>query len=416
MKRHWLAIIALMTFVSVNTARAANWTEFRGPSGQGISEETNVPTEWGPDKNITWKVSIEGNGWSSPIYLDGRLYLTTAIPKVGGEKYDQTLRTLCVNAKTGEKIWDEVVFDQTSRIVKRVHNKNSHASPTPITDGKNLYVHFGTVGTACLTLGGQIVWKNQELRYNPVHGNGGSPVLVDSKVIVICDGGDVNFLVAMDQETGNEVWRIDRTAEQGRKFAFSTPLLLDIDGKKQLVCPGAGSVRSYDPKDGREIWRADYPGGYSVIPRPVYGNGLVYICTGYGTPHLMAIDPTGTGNVTNTHVEWVVKKAVPHSASLLLVGKDLYMVSDRGIASCLDATSGEVIWQERVGGNYSASPIYADGKVYFQSEQGDGTVLKAGRDFEVLAKNSLRARTLASYAIADSALFIRFEGGLVRVD
>ena len=416
MKRHWLAIIALMTFVSVNTARAANWTEFRGPSGQGISEETNVPTEWGPDKNITWKVSIEGNGWSSPIYLDGRLYLTTAIPKVGGEKYDQTLRTLCVNAKTGEKIWDEVVFDQTSRIVKRVHNKNSHASPTPITDGKNLYVHFGTVGTACLTLGGQIVWKNQELRYNPVHGNGGSPVLVDSKVIVICDGGDVNFLVAMDQETGNEVWRIDRTAEQGRKFAFSTPLLLDIDGKKQLVCPGAGSVRSYDPKDGREIWRADYPGGYSVIPRPVYGNGLVYICTGYGTPHLMAIDPTGTGNVTNTHVEWVVKKAVPHSASLLLVGKDLYMVSDRGIASCLDATSGEVIWQERVGGNYSASPIYADGKVYFQSEQGDGTVLKAGRDFEVLAKNSLRARTLASYAIAESALFIRFEGGLVRVD
>jgi len=416
MKLQRCFFVALASLLAVNIATAENWTEFRGPSGQGIAADSKAPVEWGIEKNITWKISLPGNGWSSPIYLDGRIYVTTSVPVEGGEKYDQTLRALCLNAKTGDKIWDETVFDQTGEIVKRVHNKNSHASPTPITDGKYVYVHFGTVGTACLTLGGKIVWKNQSLKYNPVHGNGGSPVLVDDKLIVICDGGDTNFLVAMDRETGDNIWKIDRTASQGRKFAFSTPLLIEVEGIKQLVCPGAGSVRSYDPKSGDEIWRADYPGGYSVIPRPVYGNGLVYICTGYGKPHLMAIDPTGTGNVTKTNVKFDISRSVPHSASLLLIGKEIYMVSDGGIASCIDAMSGDIVWQERIGGNYSASPIYAAGNVYFQSEQGDATVVKANREFEIISKNSLRARTLASYAVAESALFIRFDGGLVRVD
>ena len=229
-----------------------------------------------------------------------------------------------------------------------------------------------------------------------------------------CDGGDRRFIVALDCNTGDVRWKTDRSDEADRKFSFSTPLLITVGDQKQIISPASDAVYAYDPLTGREIWRIRY-GGYSVVPRPVYGHGLVFICTGYDTPSVSAIRLDGQGDVTETHLAWTMRKGVPHTPSLLLVGEELYMVSDSGMASCLEAKTGQVYWQQRIGGNYSASPLYADGKIYFQNEQGSAVVVKASRRFEQLAKNSLEERILASYAAVDGALFIRTEKNLYRI-
>ena len=411
------AVLTTVVFsLFVSAVMAANWTEFRGPTGQGHSTEKGLPVNWSATENVTWKVPIPGKGWSSPIYFEGQLYLTTSVPKNTGDPNDQVLRTLCLDAKTGKLLWSLPVFDQQGSQTDNIHRKNSHASPTPITDGKFLYVHFGTNGTACLTLDGNLVWKNQQLKYVPRHGNGGSPILVDDLLVVACDGADIDFVVALDRKTGKIRWKTDRPVSIARKFSFSTPLLIEVDGKSQIVCPGTGGVTAYEPKTGRSIWRVDYGDGYSVIPRPVFGNGLVFVCSGYNTPSLLAISPDGRGDVTQSHTKWSLNRGIPHTPSLLLVGDELYLISDRGIASCVDAATGKVHWQERLGGAFSASPTYADGKIYLQSEQGEAIVIKPGKTFVELARNKLEPRTYASYAVADSALFIRTERQLYRIE
>ncbi len=410
-------VSAFLFCVAFSSPTAAeNWTEFRGPTGQGHSSETGLPINWGPRTNVAWNVPIDGHGWSSPIYYNGRLFMTAAVPGPSGDQDDQSLRSLCLDAKTGKQIWDTEVFDRNIVSTKRlIHSKNGHASPTPVTDGKMVYVHFGTEGTAALTLDGEIVWKTQELRYKPRHGNGGSPALIGDLVVVTCDGQDVDYVAALDRNTGKLRWKTDRTVDLGLKFSFSTPLAIEVNGQKQIVCPGTGRVGAYDPKDGKEIWRVNYGDGYSVIPRPVHGHGLVYVCTGWSTPVLLAIRPTGRGDVTDTHVAWQTRRSVPNTPSVLLVGEELYMISDQGIATCMDAKSGRRHWQERLGGEYSASPIFADGLIYFQSENGDTTIVKAGTEFDEVGRNSLNNRTLASFAVADSAFFIRTDRALFRI-
>ncbi len=411
------AVLTTVVFsLFVSAVLAADWTEFRGPTGQGHSTEKGLPIHWSATENVTWKVPIPGKGWSSPIYLEGRIYLTTSVPKGIGDPNDQSLQALCLDAKTGKTLWTMHVFDQKGSQTENIHRKNSHASPTPITDGKFLFVHFGTSGTACLTLDGKIVWKNQSLKYVPRHGNGGSPILVDDLLVVACDGADIDYVVALDRKTGKIRWKTDRTVAIARKFSFSTPLLIEVDGKQQIVCPGTGGVAAYEPKTGEQIWRVDYGDGYSVIPRPVFGDGLVFVCSGYNTPSLLAINPDGRGDVTESHTKWKSNSGIPHTPSLLLVGQELYLVSDRGIASCVDAITGKVHWKERLGGAFSASPTYADGKIYLQSEQGEAIVIKPGKKFVELARNKLEPRTFASYAVADSALFIRTEHQLYRIE
>jgi outer membrane protein assembly factor BamB len=241
-------------------------------------------------------------------------------------------------------------------------------------------------------------------------------VLVDGLLAVSCDGSDKQFVAALDQKTGRVRWRTARTTTPDRGFSFGTPLVIEIGGKKQIVSAGSDAVMAYDPKDGREIWKVAYPGGYSVVPRPVYGAGLLYVCTGYNSPNLLAIQPEGAaGDVTKTHVAWQVTKGVPHNPSPLLVDGSLYIVSDKGIVTCLDSRTGEERWQNRLGGEFSASPLFADGKIYFQNETGEGIVLKPGPQYEELARNPLGERTLASYAVGDGALFIRTERHLARV-
>lgn len=408
-------LVVLILPVAVAVARAEDWPQFRGPTGQGISRETGLPAEFGPQKNVVWKVTVPGKGWSSPIVYRDRIYLTTAVkpPKATGNQ--RSLRALCLDANSGKTIWDVEVFQQTDPAT-HIHNKNSHASPTPLTDGRFLYVHFGPQGTACLTLDGKPVWKTRQLKYDPRHGSGNSPVLADDVLFVNCDGYDKQFIVALDRKTGKVRWKKDRPPVDNPKgFSFSTPLVIEVHGKPQIVSPATDQVVAYDPQTGREIWKCRYD-GYSVIPRPVYAHGLLFLSTSYNQAKLLAISPEGTGDVTRTHLKWSISRGAPHTPSALVVGREVYFVSDRGIASCADAESGKLHWQHRLGGNFSASPVYADGRIYLQSEQGVTTVIKPGTRYKRLAVNRLGERTLASPAVAEGAIFLRTETKLYRFE
>jgi outer membrane protein assembly factor BamB len=403
----------LLLGLAVVPGTGGDWPEFRGPDGQGHGKESGLPVVWGPARNVTWKVPVPGKGWSSPIVWKGRVYLTTAVSAPDGPPDALSLRALCLDSATGKTIWDQEVFREVPGS-PRPHRKNSHASPTPLTDGQRLYVHFGYQGTACLDLEGKVVWENRELRFTPVHGSGGSPVLFDDLVIFSGDGSEQRFVAALEKATGKVRWKTDRPGDPPRKFSFSTPLVIDFEGRKQLISSASDMVLAYNPATGKELWKVRYD-GYSVIPRPVFGHGLVFVCTGFNVPTLLAIRPDGTGDVTDTHIAWSMKRGTPHTPSPLLVGDDLYMISDTGTATCLDAKTGEVHWQERIGGNFSASPLYDDGKIYLQSEDGVGTVLAAGKTFKRLGRNSLGERSLASPAAAEGALFIRTEKHLYRI-
>jgi outer membrane protein assembly factor BamB len=408
----WSRLLLLsFGFVAINPARAENWPEFRGPTGQGTYAGKNLPIEWSKTKNVAWKQAIPGKGWSSPIIQDGRVYLTTAAPIADSK--DLSLRAECLNAADGKILWNIEVFRQDAK-APRIHSKNSHASPSPLTDGRRLYVHFGHQGTAALDLAGKVLWRNTEHRYAPVHGNGGTPVLVDDKLVFSGDGGDKQFIVALNTDNGKTAWKTDRKCEFYKKFSFGTPLVITVNGRQQIVSPASGAVMAYDPKDGKELWRATYD-GYSVIPRPVYGHGMIFFSSGYDQPKLLAIRVDGAGDVTESHIAWTATKGAPHAPSPLLVGDELYTVSDNGTASCLDARTGKIHWQERIDGNFSASPFYADGKIYLQSEDGVTTVLRAAKSFERLAESRLEERTFASYAVADGAIYLRTESQLYRI-
>ena len=387
--------------VLVSTVRGEDWPQFRGPTGQGIAVG-RLPTEWGPAKNIAWKQPIPGRGWSSPIIYQGRIYLTTAVDE--GNK-GLSLRALCLDAKEGKILWNKEVFHPAGK-PPRMHSKNSQASPTPLTDGERLYVHFGHLGTAALDLKGEVLWRHTDLKYNPVHGNGGTPALVGNALIFSCDGASNPFVAALDRSDGHLLWKTPRKIDTGKKFSFSSPLAIDVKGQTQVIIPGAGAVCAYDPKDGKELWRVRYADGYSVVPRPVFGHGLLYLSSGFDSPSLLAIRPDGRGDVTDTHIAWTLRKAAPLTPSPLLVGKELYTVSDNGIASCLDAKTGKPHWQERIGTKFSASPMLADGKVYFLSEDGVGVVVKASPKFEVLSKNPMKESALASFAAADGCALL----------
>jgi outer membrane protein assembly factor BamB len=402
-----LSIVALACFSVL--AHAADWPQFRGPDGQGHADVTGLPTEWSSTKNVAWKKEIPGAGWSSPILFRDRLYLTTAVPAANG---NLSLRALCLDARDGKMLWSMEVFSASP---VNAHKKNSHASPTPLTDGERLYVHFGPYGTGALDLSGRIIWRNTGLKFPPVHGNGGSPALAGNALVFSCDGASNPFFVALNKATGETLWRAPRNTGASKTFSFSTPLVITNDGLAQIISPTSGAVISYDPRTGKEIWRARYPEGYSVIPRPVFAHGLIFVSSAYDRPVFYAIRPDGLGDVTATHMAWSINKGAPNTPSPLVVGSEVYFISDSGIMTCADAKTGKVHWQERVGGNYSASPVFVDGKIFTQSEEGVGTVLKPGRKFEVLAKNDVQERTLASYAIGDGVIYLRTAEHLIKI-
>jgi outer membrane protein assembly factor BamB len=404
--RRWLTLFVLLVFSS-RGFRAEDWPQFRGPTGQGQSTERGVPVEWSESHNVRWKTPVAGRGWSSPVVAAGRVWLTTAVTDRAGS----SLRLLAFDVENGREVVNVEVFHTRTR--ELLNGKNSHASPTPIVDGDHVFVHFGAEGTAALTTAGEIVWKVR-LPYQSQHGNGGSPVLYRDLLILSCDGSDQAFVAALDRLTGTVRWKTPR--RQPFDQAYSTPLVIRVGEHDQIVSAGAFRAAAYDPETGREIWRVAYGDGFSNVPRPVYGHGMVYIATGFQQPSLLAVRTDGSGEVTRSHVVWTLRRGAPLTPSPLLAGDELYVVNDGGIATCLDAESGATRWVQRLGGgDYSASPVIADGRIYFLSEAGMATVIAAGKEFRRLATNTLDGETLASMAVSAGSLFIRTDSHLYRI-
>lgn len=381
---------------------AESWPQFRGPGGQGHATATGVPTQWSESSNIRWKVPVPGQGWSSPVVQADQVWLTTSLEEQG------SLRALCFDRETGERVHDVEVFRQDD--LGRIAAKNTHASPTPVCDGKHVYVHFGAHGTACVSSEGRLVWRRR-LEYDHRHGPGGSPILWNDLLIVLCDGPDVQYTVALDKNSGDVRWKADHQGQQ----AYCTPIVIKVNGVQQLLASQGEALIAYAPADGAELWRCKH-GGHSVVPRPVAGNGLVYFCTGYWTPSLLAVRPDGTGDITDSHIEFSVRRGVPHNPSPLLVGERLYLVSDQGVLTCIDATGGKEIWRQRLGGNFSASPTLVGDKIYLLNESGTAFVVAAADTYQLLAENQLDGRTLASPAFVDRAMFLRSDTHLYRIE
>ncbi len=404
----------------------ADWPQFRGPTGQGTSNASNVPVEWSPSKNVAWKIVLPGSGWSSPVLANGRVYLTTAVSGADGNAESNgspriSLRAICLDAADGRTRWDVAALEATEDNAKPLHPKNSLASPTPIVDGDRLFVHFGHMGTAALDLHGNVLWRQTGVDYSPVHGNGGSPVLVEDLLVFSCDGADEPFLVALDRATGDVRWKTPRRTPSKKTFAFSTTLFVEAGGDPHFCCPPSGMGGRYVPRTGHELWRVRYGEGYSVIPRPVVSRGLLFLSSGFDRPAIYAIRLPSSrdsehGDLTDSHVVWRHGKGAPNTPSPIVVGNELYIVSDSGIASCLDARSGKVHWTERLGGAFSASLVAAEGRLYFLSEEGVCHVVAADTEFKRLATNELGEKTFASPAVVDGAMFIRSESHLWRID
>jgi outer membrane protein assembly factor BamB len=405
--REFLCRIALLLIASTALPAANDdWPQFRGPTGQGHSAERGVPVEWSESRNVIWKTPVPGLGWSSPVVADGRVWVTTATKERSGG----SLRAVAFDVDTGREVVNVEVF--RTRNTDLTNPKNSRASPTPVVDGDRVYVHFGADGTAALTTAGAIVWKTR-FSYDSQHGNGGSPVVYGDLLIVSCDGSDEAFVVALDKTTGKTRWKTSR--RQPWDQAYTTPLVIRVGDRDEVVSVGAYRAAAYDPKSGKEIWRVSYADGFSNVPRPVYAHGLVYIATGFQQPSLLAVRADGTGDVTKTHIAWTLRRAAPLTPSPIVVGDELYVVNDGGIASCLDATTGDVHWQQRLGGGDSASPVFADGRIYFLSEEGVTTVIAPGTTFRRLATNVLDGATLASMAVSNRSIFIRTHSHLYRI-
>ncbi|MEQ8787547.1 MAG: PQQ-binding-like beta-propeller repeat protein [Pirellulaceae bacterium] len=407
----WMAILLALPVV----VHGQDWTQFRGPTGQGVSSVKSVPLKWGEDSdNLTWKTPIEGLGWSSPSVQGDRIWLTTAADE------GQSLRAVSLDLTTGKEMLNVEVFKLAEP--GKVHSKNSHASPTPVIEGDRVYLHFGNYGTACISTAGEVLWRHV-FEYNHRHGPGGSPVIFEDLLIINCDGTDVQFIAALNKNTGEEVWRTKRahisearlSGADSAPMGFSTPLLVEVDGVMQVVSTGGDHVAGYNARTGEEIWWSSYY-GYSLVPRPVVGHGMIYVCSGYNKPMMYAIRLGGTGDVTETHVEWTLERGAPHNPSPLIVGDEIYIVADRGVAMCLDAKTGEEHWQQRLGGNFSASPLLAAGRIYFLNETGETIVVEPGVEYKELARNQVEGRTLASLTPLEAAMLLRTDTHLYRFD
>lgn len=389
-------------------AEEARWPQFRGPSGQGYAFEATPPTEWSEEKNVRWRTEIPGLGHSSPVLWDDQVWLTTS--SVDGK----TLSLIGLDRGTGKILHDVAAF--TVESVVEIHAKNSHASPTPVIEAGRVYAHFGTNGAVAVdTATGAILWKNQKLKIEHGGGPGSSPILFKDLLIVTSDGADRQFVAAVDTSTGEFRWERPRSApyrpDPITHRAFATPLIITHEGKPQLISPAADQLHAYDPATGRELWHVRYT-GFSTVPCPAYADGVIYMCTGYFGPEMAAIKVDGLGNVTDSHVLWHIKKGVPENPSPLIHEGRIFFVSDKGIATAVEAGTGKQIWSRRLGGNFSASPILAGGHIYFCNEQGETYLIKPGPTAGPVRKQTLDGHILASPAAVGKSLYIRTDKAL----
>lgn len=405
-----------LAVVGGDPTRSEPWPQFRGPGAQG-HVSANIPIAWGDTLNKVWEVGIPGKGWSSPVIAEGKIWMTTAVPAKDGAF---TFRALAVDAQQGKIIHDVDLFDVAKPAT--LHARNSLATPSPIVSKGRLYVQFGGDGVACIdTRNAKVIWKNDSLKVDYQTGAASSPVLYKELLIIPCDGADLQFAVALSIHTGDVVWKTERPVAVTLKKAldsrraFATPLLISVDGRDQIVMPGAFCVYSYDPASGEELWRVSY-NGFSNIPRPLFAHGLVYVVTGFTPPDIIAIRPDGKGDVTKTHIAWRFRKNVPNVPSPVIVGDNFYMVSDPGIATCLDAKTGALKWvTERLGTTFSASLLAKGNTIYAFGDDGKTILFEAADTFKELGRNELTGHVQATPAAAGGFLYIRTEKNLVKV-
>ena len=410
----FLLCLVFLALISQPSFGEEFWNEFRGPTADGHSPSDKLPLNWSENKNVTWKTEISGKAWSSPVAWGNQIWVTNATPD--GKK----LFAVCLDAKSGKIIHNVTVFE----IAKPMYciGYNSYASPTPAVEEGRVWVHYGSAGTACLdTKTGKVLWTRQDLPCNHLRAPGSSPIVFHDLIIVNFDGADHQYVVALNKETGKTEWKTDRTINYGsdngdRKKAYCTPAIFEHDGRLQMVSPAAVATISYDPRDGKELWKV-YHGGFNAAARPLYTHGHVIINL-EGGKRLLSVRPDGTGDVTKTHVEWTCGKSTPTRPSQLVVGDHLYMVNDKGVASCLDIETGEPTWTERLEGRHSASPIYADGRLYFFEEDKGTTKIVAAdpKEFHLLAENKLDKGCMASPGVIDDALLIRTRTHIYRIE
>jgi outer membrane protein assembly factor BamB len=398
--------------LSPPAARAENWPGFRGPTGQGISTEINLPTSWSATENIAWKTPIPYS-CSSPIVWGERVFVTTTTD--GGE----SCRVLALARASGNVLWDVEVFRQKKT---NMQPQNSYATPTPVTDGKHVYAVFSEGGIAAVTVEGKPAWVNHDVRHYSQHGLGASPILYKDALIMPFDGSstgpdkgvgwqtpwDKAMLFAVDAATGKEKWRGQRGLS---RIAHTTPLIVNHKGRDVLISTAGDVIQEFDPRSGQRLWtvRAE---GEGVSPSPAFGDGLVFASSGFGNPRLRAVKLDRDADETTRTVAWEAKKNVPMIPSFVYVKPYLFAVSEKGIATCFDAATGDVRWEERLEGAFSASPVYADGRVYFLSEAGETTVIQARPEFTLVVRNSLKEPCQASMAVSEGQLFIRTRNNL----
>jgi outer membrane protein assembly factor BamB len=404
-----------LSLLLVTPARPGeNWPEFRGPTADGQSRATGLPLTWSETENIRWKTAIHDKGWSSPVVWDKQVWMTTA------REDGKELFAVCVDLESGKILHDIKVFDIEKPAFCIAFN--SYASPTPAIEAGRVYVHFGSAGTACLdTATGKVLWTRQDLPCDHWRGAGSSPILYKDLLILTFDGHDVQYVAALDKATGKTVWKTDRNIDYTNPDgdlhkAYATPAVIEVQGKPQLICPSAEATLAFDPLTGKEIWRVTH-GGMNEASRPLCGHGKVYLTCGH-IGRLVAIRPDGSGNITRTNLEWTLdnKGKVPTRPSPLLLGDLLYLVSDGGVASCVEARTGQLVGTQRLQGAFSASPIYADGKMYFPSQEKITYVVKPGPEMKILAANKLDEGCMASPAVAGKAIILRTRTHLYRIE
>lgn len=422
---------ALLTLAALTGVQAASeWPQWRGPEGQGHATAMGLPVTWTAKSNVLWQVEIPGRGWSSPL-IDGNLiWLTTAIettakPESAKARLQKNtgdqpltvldrveLRAIAIDRVTGKLARNHLLL--AVKEPQWVHQLNSYASPTPVLETGKLYAHFGALGTVCLdTAAGKVLWTNTTLTIMHENGPGSSPVVWRNLVVFHMDGSDQQFIAALDKRTGKLVWKTPRSgamaANPQQKKSYGTPLVVTINGKEQLISPASDWVYGYDDK-GKELWKVAYGQlGYSLVPRPVVGLGMMFMSTGFGKKQVLGIQLDG---LPAPAIQWRYARGVPTMPSPLLVRNELYFVDDGGFLTCLDARSGEEIYRERLGGNFSSSPIFADGKIYLGSREGVVSVIAPGRKFTLLGRNEMPGSIMATPAAVGNTLYVRTDRAL----